>query len=1045
MTQATTRSGRAAKIPALFLVIALLLGLFPGRPSGGLLLAASAAGRDVRDQVELVSLEIQVDGGTIYEYGGDASREPVTLEADSVLKFQLEWQTIGDGNDFADGDSFTIPVVEITNLRLDNPYRRNLTIQDDDGESIVVAEGKFVYEKNQLLFQVEFNEKANGYYIDGGSAGGSAGFNLSGGPSEIPIHFEDGQSATLSNGSKDPGKVPDLPKYPDPLPPMRKAVLSGVSGSGEVDTSKTYDTIPAGSSKKVGLDWRLTFFDLLAHFRSGDDSASEYVIIEDKLSANQSFSNFRFFHSSGRDKGFDRLSGRETQAPFFIEIPVVAVGSDRLYNIAGGNTLKADSSSAYIRTYIRADQLTQITGGSIADDVRANPLSWGIVQDADGETLLINLGRLGPDIAQGEGLTADLIVDGDLPYDVIDNQIMAELLTAQQALGILGAGGRERDIDAWKQVRREAVQTLLHYWPGLRDKLCDILEIAVNSTTAEIEQRLDEMSDSELQATRLDTLGYDNRGLSYEMRIDCFALRYRTVVEANSTGAVSNQAEVTTGVVNLEYTAEYKHEFDANIVGSVGKGEIAFVKADSLDGHPAGIAAEDAVAKVNGLAGFVFEVYEQDGSAPLAFSQSGSGYRLQTGGSVTRLETDSSGAFTITGLSPAKTYYLKEVDGPDGYYLDQNQKVTFRVNRNSSQYCIVANVPRAVRLTKTDVTTGKGLSGATFALYTSNDKPVTGFVREGDHYRYNGSGSAELTTPSGGVLELRGLPAGDYYFREAEAPGGYRLTDQKIAFTLAERLPAEKDRLVNLGEITNRKATDSSTGDNHELAVYKVDEKTGKRLRGAKFRLRYPDGSTQEKTTNSDGIAVFPLDEKDYAGTYAITEFLAPEGYRLNSGDVTFTIGTDQKLDLKGSYTHVQKVDEDTGLRIENTAKDSENPSKPDDGSSSKPGGSKEPSERDRTPGGTDKRDTDKAKPTAASTGATAQKKKTTTPSATQTGEQTANLDEPGVPLANVSEDEIPLASLPETGLAHPGLRTAALLAAGSALATCLLLRRKRR
>lgn len=1075
MTDKKITTGLPAKAVSFFLVLALALGLFPWAAA----FPVYGANQDVGEDITLTSLEVKIDGATVYDKAQGASEEPITLKASSVLEFELAWEPAASGAVFEDGDHFTIPVVSITNLNLRDSFKKNLVMKDDDSSFVTVGVGEFFYQSNQLYFKVVFNAEVESYDMEGGSASGSAAFKLSSSLTGINMSFEDGAEVSLVTGNTDPGKLPDPPKYPEELSSMNKRALSGVTGNGEVDASNTYDTIPVSGSKKVGLDWRISFFDLLDYFREEDGKATDDVIIEDVVSANQSFSNFRYTHSSGRDSGFARHYNKETPVPFYIEIPIVAYGSSRVYNIVGGTSLDS-SDTAYISTYIRGDQLTQITGADLAERVKETPLSWGVEKLPDGEKLIVNLGRLGPDVSADEGIRVGMVTDSKAAYTIIDDKIIPELLSAQQALDALrGSGGSERDIATWEQVRREALDTLRHYWPALGGKLCDALEIGANSTVSEIVDRLDELGYIGLSGVGIGSLGYDNESLADDMYIDSFALRYRTVVDKDSTEPVSNQATVSTDVMTKQDTAEYNHEFTADIVGSVSKGEIAFIKADSMDGHRTGEVAADDAAKVKGLAGFVFEVYETNGSTPLSFTHSDSGYTLASGGE-TQLTTDAGGVIKIAGLYPSRSYYLKEVDGPDGYYTLQNQRNTFQVNRNASKFYVVANAPRVVRLTKTDLTSGSGLAGAEFALYKNGGSRVTGFSEKSGYFLYDGQGTADLLTPAGGVLELRGLPAGDYYLQETKAPDGYLLSGEQIPFTLDEKLP-ETNVVVDLGKVTNRKSSQTEEGD-RKLAVYKVDDKTGERLPGAEFTLRYPDGSTRQSTTDQNGLAEFPLKETGFAGTYTITEFRAPEGYLLNSGDVAFTIDAGQKIDSLTGYTHVQRVDENTGLRIENTRNGSDNSkpdkegSKPDTGTSTPDkDGSKPDKDGSKPDTGTSTPDKDGSTPDKGTSTPSKDKSKdrdntgTSTPDKDiprTTDKNTVKITEGNAPKSNapgggkskveddvdenvdfiqLGDDGVPLANLPQTGLDHPGLRVAGILAAGSVLTACALLLSRRK
>ena len=84
----------------------------------------------------------------------------------------------------------------------------------------------------------------------------------------------------------------------------------------------------------------------------------------------------------------------------------------------------------------------------------------------------------------------------------------------------------------------------------------------------------------------------------------------------------------------------------------------------------------------------------------------------------------------------------------------------------------------------------------------------------------------------------------------------------------------------------------------YKIIVYKVDEVTQARLKGAKFKITPPAGATAKEeivTTNDDGIAESSIySESDIKkGNFTVTEIEAPEGYELNPTPFEMTVGKD--------------------------------------------------------------------------------------------------------------------------------------------------------
>ena len=84
----------------------------------------------------------------------------------------------------------------------------------------------------------------------------------------------------------------------------------------------------------------------------------------------------------------------------------------------------------------------------------------------------------------------------------------------------------------------------------------------------------------------------------------------------------------------------------------------------------------------------------------------------------------------------------------------------------------------------------------------------------------------------------------------------------------------------------------------YKIILYKVDELTHDRLKGAKFKITPPAGATAKEeivTTNDDGIAESSIySESDIKkGNFTVTEIEAPEGYELNPTPFEMTVGQD--------------------------------------------------------------------------------------------------------------------------------------------------------
>lgn len=101
-------------------------------------------------------------------------------------------------------------------------------------------------------------------------------------------------------------------------------------------------------------------------------------------------------------------------------------------------------------------------------------------------------------------------------------------------------------------------------------------------------------------------------------------------------------------------------------------------------------------------------------------------------------------------------------------------------------------------ITKYEVKTTNVLKGAEFVVYRMNGETkeyavidnegwITGqWIAETTKGEVPAGLGSTLTTADDGTVTVKGLKAGDYYFKEVVAPDGYSINNKDIAFTMAE-------------------------------------------------------------------------------------------------------------------------------------------------------------------------------------------------------------------------------------------------------------------
>ena len=231
---------------------------------------------------------------------------------------------------------------------------------------------------------------------------------------------------------------------------------------------------------------------------------------------------------------------------------------------------------------------------------------------------------------------------------------------------------------------------------------------------------------------------------------------------------------------------------------------------------------------------------------------------------VEKAVTGTDGKCVFVSDLPLGQYYVKEIEAPKGYVLNEE---IFALDASYQGddvkvielEAVFANYPTKLEISKTDITGEYELKGATLSIIDKDGNVVETWKSDGEtHY-------------------IERIPVGEYILREEAAPYGYKIANE-VKFTVENTKEIQKVSMKD--ELVNGK-----------IIIEKTDEDTKKGIAGVEFEIRDKDGNVIETlVTDKNGhaeskelpIAVFKDGNFVEDIKYYVVETKAADGYILD-------------------------------------------------------------------------------------------------------------------------------------------------------------------
>ena len=278
-------------------------------------------------------------------------------------------------------------------------------------------------------------------------------------------------------------------------------------------------------------------------------------------------------------------------------------------------------------------------------------------------------------------------------------------------------------------------------------------------------------------------------------------------------------------------------------------------------------------------------------------------------------KTDKNGQFTLPEKLKYGTYYLEEVNAPDGYL--KGELLQFKVTEGATwDHPLIVkysdeNVMGKIRIQKKDSETGEALANAVFDIVAAEDIVTP----DGTIRLQKGEVAETLTTGKDGSAISKELFLGTYLVKETKQPDGYLLNKKEYEIIL--KYQDQETPVVEAAvEIPNAPT---------KIQIVKTEKGTDKPIAGAKFQI-WNKAMFEAAESEDQAMALketYTTDEKGCIelkylapGTYCIQEVEAAPGFVLDDTVREMTIEKDGRvdgekigrLDVENDYTKMEFI-----------------------------------------------------------------------------------------------------------------------------------------